>query len=786
MAPIDNGNDQYLDVRKLIAVLKKNWFLYILSIVFFIGVTFVLSKLIPPVYEVKSSIYIKENTAFESKKAVEFLQSFQLFDQKRTFQNEMLILRSTPLLQETVEQLNLEIEYYQEDGFVKKELFGREPFNVVYDSSHIQAIDVDFELEFFNDGKFHINAFKKDVKLVDYSSGDVTQTNANLELDGTFFQSDVVQNQYGRFRVYLNPQVDLDDVVGKSFTFKFRDKNTIVKQVAEQLKVHPENAEVSIVKLTMKDNSPQKALAFIRTLTNLYLKKNLDRKNHFAQNTIEYINYQLDEISDSLSYAENQLESFRAGNQVINITSKAGRIYERLQQLEIEKATLDRQLKYYQYLDEFFEENDDLADLVVPSSMGITDQTLNELMRDLIALVNQRNELLGKRQQKSPYLRNLEVQIESLKRPIIENINFSISTLEKTLADLGVQIGKMKRNVEDLPKTERQLIGFERKFKLNDAIYTFLLQRRAEAQIAKASNLPEHEIVEPAQVVRRVFPNTKINYGVAFILSLIIPSFLILLVRFFDDRVKGEDSLDGFKNLAFLGAIIKNKANQDDVVISEPTSAITETFRTIRTNLFYYLKGEEHKSILVTSSIAGEGKSFVSLNLALSLAQLDKKVVLVGFDLRKNNQFKDIITKPEQGLTALYVNNIGIDDLPQSTQYPNMDIIAPGIVPPNPAELIGNDITNELFTRLRQKYDYIVIDSSPVGVVSDALLLAEHSDVNVFVVRENYSRLPIVSSIMDELKGKEIEKVGLVLNASRLEGKKYRYEYYDKYNALTK
>lgn len=714
------------------------------------------------------------------------MQSFQLFDQKRTFQNEMLILRSTPLIKETVEQLNLEIEYNQVERFVKKDLFGREPFNVVYDSSHVQAINVDYELAFFNDGKFRISAEGKDLKLINYSSGELTKTNADMELQGTFFQSDVVQNEYCKFRLYLNPQIDVDDLVGKTYSFRFKDKNAIVKQIAEQLKVQPENPEVSIVELTMKANSPHKAEVFISTLTNFYLKKNLERKNHFAQNTIEYINYQLEEISDSLSYAESQLESFRAGNQVINITIKAGRIYERLQQLEVEKASLDRQLKYYQYLDEFFEENDDLADLVVPSSMGITDQTLNELMRNLITLVNQRNELLGKRQQKSPYLRNLEVQIESLKRPIIENINFSISTLEKTIADLGRQIAEMKRNVEALPKTERQLIGFERKFKLNDAIYTFLLQRRAEAQIARASNLPEHEIVEPAQVVRRVFPNSKINYGVAFILSLIVPSFFILLVRFFDDRIKGEESLDSYKDRAFFGAIIKNKNSAEDVMMSEPTSAIAETFRTIRTNLFYYLKGEEHKSILVTSSIAGEGKSFVSLNLALSLAQMDKKVVLVGFDLRKNNQYSNIITKQEQGLTALYVNNIRLEDLAQKTDYENLDIIAPGVVPPNPAELISNDVTKDLFEYLRSQYDFIVIDSSPVGVVSDALLLAEHADVNVFVVRENYSRKPIVSSVMDELNNKGIERIGLVLNASRMEGKKYRYEYYDKYNALAK
>jgi capsular exopolysaccharide synthesis family protein len=229
--------------------------------------------------------------------------------------------------------------------------------------------------------------------------------------------------------------------------------------------------------------------------------------------------------------------------------------------------------------------------------------------------------------------------------------------------------------------------------------------------------------------------------------------------------------------------IIKNNDDIKDVVAKRPNAAFSDTFRTIRTNLFFFLKGESHKSILVTSCVSGEGKSFISLNLALSLAHLGKKVVLVGYDLRKSNQFADLVKDNETGLTSFYVGNKSLDDIIQPTDYENIDVITPGVIPPNPMELISNEMTADVFSLLRQKYDYIVIDSSPVGVVSDAYLLMEHSDVNLFVVRENFSQQKVVDSVLAELRSKEIAKLGIILNASRLEGKKYRYEYYNRYNS---
>lgn len=778
-----HNSDQYLDLRKVVNIVRKKWHYYVIALADFILLAYVLGKVIAPTYEVASSIYINEKGAFQSSKSTEFLQSFQLFDQNRTFQNEMLILKSTPLIKETVEQLDLEVQYYQVENYVEKEIYCDAPFVVLCDSNHVQAIDVMFYVDFQDDGKFNIEAGEEQVSVVSYSDEIVRRDYGDLELDNTYFQSDIIENDLCKFRVYLKDALSLSKVLGKTYCFTLRDKNALVKEFQKNLKVTPVNPEVSVMEITLKDKSYDKAVDFVSTLMDIYLKKNLFRKNHLAQNTIAYINNQLDEISDSLLVAENRLESFRSGNQVIDISSKAGLIFERLHQLELEKSGVERQYQYYQYLDEFFKANDDLSDLVVPSSMGITDQTLNELMRDLIILVNQRNELIGKKQEKSPYLRNIEIQIESLKRPITENIGFSLGTLKRTINDLSGKIEESKVNLQTLPGTERQLVGYERKFQLNDAIYTFLLQRRAEAQIAKASNLPEHEVVEPARVIRQVYPDARINYSLAILLGLLVPSLLIIAIRFFDDRIKGEEVLEELNELPFLGSVLKNPEKVDEVVAKFPKSAIAETFRTIRTNLFFFTRRETHKVIVVTSGVAGEGKSFVSLNMALSLSHMGKKVILVGYDLRKSDQYYGLVDDHASGLTSYYVGNKSLASLIQKTDYEGLDIITPGVIPPNPLELIAGEMTAEVFKSLRKTYDYIIVDSSPIGVVSDAYLLMEHSDINIFVIRENFSRKTIVEAVFNDMKQKEVKNLGLVLNASRLEDRKYRYEYYNKYNA---
>lgn len=778
MTKSNQSNDQYVNLKAVFAVLFKKWHWYLLSIALLFGGTFVFNKVVAPTYSVYSSIYIKETSRMDNAASRQFMQSFDMFDQPSSFNNEILVLQSTPLIRQAAINLHFDLSYYREENFVNLELYKDSPFFIQYDSLHVQPLDTDINLVFDANGKISVSINASDVKLHNF----IEETNRkvpDINYEGKIGLEEEFVQSFAKFKVMLREGRSEKELKGRKYSFQFHSFTNVTHKIRRNLSITPENANVSVVKITLANKNYDKAIDFVEELTNLYLAKNLDRKNHMALNTIAYIEEQLEEVSDSLGVAESKLEDFRSSNEMINISTKAGRVFEQLQQAELEKSQLERQFKYYEYLDEYFNESNDLTDLVVPSSLGVNDETLNQLIRELIAVVNQRNDLISKKQEKSPYIRNLEVQIENLKRPIEENIRYNMSTMERTLTDLNSIIYRLQTEVKRLPKTERQLVGIERKFQLNDAIYTFLLERRAEAQIARASNLPEHEIVEPAQLAGVLFPNTQINYVAAGFLSLLFPSLIIWLLYFIDDRIKSEKDLDEYRDKSFLGTVINNHYKDENVVIKHSNSAISESFRSLRTNLSFVMKGGDKKVVLVTSCIANEGKSFISLNLATSMAILGKKTLLLGFDLRKENPYGKYLLEETLGLTSYYVGEAECQEICAKTNINNLDIISPGIIPPNPLELIGGERTKGLFEFLRNEYDCIIVDSPPIGIVSDGWLLMDHSDINMLIVRESYSKKHILDSVLKELEGRHIEGWNLLLNASKLEGKKYKYSYYN-------
>lgn len=774
----NKNKENYLDVRQAVKTLLGKWHWYVVAAVICFPVTLIFNRLATPQYEVTSSIYIKETSTSSKDKAQEFMQSFMLFNQQRNYKNEMLVIGSTPLVHQAVKNLHLEVSWYQKEGFSYYEQYNILPFQVLFDSLHCQPLKTNFDIVFSEDGQFTIEAAKKSATVYNYHKQKKTKTDVSVKLNKTAFPGDLIEDSLYRFRIFITNPDALASVRGKKYRFHFNDIKQLERRFQESLTIAPANPEVSIVNISMKSPSAEKAVDFIDMLTAIYLKKNLDRKNHLATNTLKYINDQLTQIQDSLNFAEKKLEKFRSSKQIMNISSKSTIVFDRIQQLEIEKANLEKEHKYYQYLEDYFNSNTDLADLVVPSSMGIPDKNLNELIRDLIILVNQRNELIAKKQHKSPYLKNLEIQIENLKKPILENIKFAVSTLGKNQVDNQTAIAKLQSEASQLPGTERQLVGIERKFQLNDGIYTYLLERQAEAQIAKSSNLPEHEIVEPARFIGIVFPNTRINYSLALFVVLFAPTLLIFGIQYFDDRVKNEEDLKKHTMLPVVGNIIQEDGITSAIQLAHAESMLAESFRTIHTNLNFFARGRQVQTVLVTSSVSGEGKSFVARNLANIYARMGKKTVLIGFDLRKGKQFDEISHGDDNSLTGFYLNRCSAADTVSPLGADNLFVIPTGQIPPNPLELIAGDQTAILFDYLEKNFDHIIIDTPPIGIVSDAFMLMQHAQVSLFVVRENFSQKRVIHSILEDVKEKKIENIAMVLNHSNMNDKKYRYNYY--------
>jgi capsular exopolysaccharide synthesis family protein len=428
--------------------------------------------------------------------------------------------------------------------------------------------------------------------------------------------------------------------------------------------------------------------------------------------------------------------------------------------------------------------NNEAKDLIAPSSLGIQDMVLNNLINELINLYGERAELVLNSKKDNPYIASNERRISDLRQSVLKNIDNLAYASKISLQDIDKRIDEIVKKGNTLPETQRKLIGFERKFKLNDALYTYLLTKRSETQIAKASYLPDNEVLDQASPdeCRIVYPNPKRNYIIALLLGLGLPAIFLLLREYFNNKIQSDDDIEAMTDYPILGHIVRSKESSKTVVVDYPMSLTAESVRAIRTN-FQFISNEKEKNvILLTSSVKGEGKSFTTLNLALSLGMNNKKTILINFDLRRPKLHDYLGVEPDKGLSLYLSGNASLDEIIQTSRFENIDAIMSGAIPPNPMELIASERTNIMFQELKRKYDYILVDSPPIGMVADALLLLKFSDVNIFIVRQNYTYKKVFYQLTQTLKKRNVQNVNIILNDIRLEGRFSPYQYGYAYN----
>jgi tyrosine-protein kinase Etk/Wzc len=413
-------------------------------------------------------------------------------------------------------------------------------------------------------------------------------------------------------------------------------------------------------------------------------------------------------------------------------------------------------------------------DLVAPSSLGIEDPVLGSFISELTRLFNEKLEIQFNSKKENPYLSSIDIRIKTIKKTILENIENHTNAMRISLQEVDSRIAQVSEKVNKLPETQRQLFGFERKFKLNDALYTYLLTKRSEMQIAKVSYLPDNEIVDIARDTDyiSISPDTRKNYMFAFFLGILIPLAFLIIQDFLNDKIKLNKDIESITDFPILGHIIRNKEKNKTIAHDNPICLTTESIRAIRTNFQFIANEKKSNVVLITSSMMNEGKSFVCLNLALSFALNNKKCILLSFDLRKPKLGEYLKITNEVGITSYLTSDILVENVITSTKYPNLDVILPGPTPPNPMELISNIRTRELFEQLKHTYDYIFVDTPPVGMVADALILLKYSDINIYIIRHNFTLKKMCSNIMTTLTKKGISNFNVIINDVPV-GKKY-------------
>jgi tyrosine-protein kinase Etk/Wzc len=452
-----------------------------------------------------------------------------------------------------------------------------------------------------------------------------------------------------------------------------------------------------------------------------------------------------------------------------------------IEEVQKQRAELMLQKKYFEYIKDFIIKNQGIDDFVSPGAMGVKDQVFNGLLSELLDQQSERNELTMnlRKEKENPFLKTIDLKIENKKKLILENLRTLIEANAISLKEANDRIVALSDKGSALPKTQGKLFGYERLFKLNNELYTYLLTKRSETLISKAALMPDNEVLDKAHRRSAVLitPNTTKSFLLAFFLGLIIPILIIYVVDYFDDNINSIKDVEQLTELPVLGCVVHGKHDEIPTLDGQ-NSSIAESLRSIRANFQFVLEQKATHVILVTSSITNEGKSFVSSCLASSFALFEKKTVLLCFDLRK--PLKHLIFENSNsgfGISTYLSGNCEVKDIIKPTNNKNLYVIFPGPLPPNPNELIASQRTEELFKQLKSEYEYIIVDTPPVGLIADSLLLTKLVDLNIFIVRHRRTSRNLLDHICNMYKKKNLHNLAIIVNDIPISKNRYGYDY---------
>ncbi len=780
--PQQSGEEQSVDIKQLIYICLSHWYLFVICVFVALVIGFVINRYKPSVYQTSGTVLIKSDQAFDPTMLMTNLNMG-----KSNVENEMAILRSYTLMERAIKKMNLEVSYYEKGRVSTSELYKTAPFMVEFDRSVPQAVGLTYEISGLGGETMSLHGTSDFLAKYDYVlCRSLPSVLGKIEIDTKCKQGEWVDNGYNRFRIVLNENYNAETDNSRKLSFKLNSYPSLVSQLSNYT-VTTTSKQSSVASIVITGNNPNKIVEYINMLMTEYVNRGLEKKNQVSENTIRFIDEELTGIQESLGSAATELQEFRTQNDLMNLDLQASQIYNNLQALEKERAEMTVNVKIYKRLQDYIKEQiDDPENLAAPSTMGIADPLLNQLVRDLVTLSQTKATQLLTQTEQHPQIVKLNEQIVTTKKTLLETINNLVINAEMGLDEINKRIAKTVSETKVLPEKQQQLIDYQRNFNFSEETYKYLMQRRAEAQILKASNTPDNEILDLAKMERTycISPRTSMNYLIAIILGLLIPALYLFLKDFFNVSISDRKDVEKLTNFPIIGQVAQTSSKDPLVVVNSPKAPIAESFRSIRTNIEFITQGKTKCTVLVTGDMQSIGKTFNAINVASIYALYGKKTVLLGFDLRKPKLFKEFGLNNNIGLSSFLSNKEPFENIIQSTSaIPSLDIITSGPIPPNPAELIASEKCDELFQLLRERYDYIIIDTPPVGLVTDAFLLMRHSDVNLFIVRQGVTNKNIFGTIIKDMETRGL-KMSIVLNGIQTNkgygygyGKKYGYGY---------
>lgn len=728
-----------------------------------------------PVYQVSASIMIKDDKKGGGSTDLENLGIGGVITSTQSIDNEIEVLRSKTILKEVVNNLELYITYYDEDEFPEKELYQTSPVIVNLTAQEADKLPGSalLAMKLSPEGVLDVNL---KVGLNEYNQR-FEELPAVLPTDaGTFGFALKDSLSGGQIEGYKGER-HIRAVVSRPFE--------VAKGYQGALSIAPTSRTTSVAVVSLMNTNIQRARDFINKLMEMYNRNTNNDKNEVAEKTREFINERIKIIDEELGSTEDKLEAFKRNAGLTDISSDAQLAVSGNAEYEKKRVDNGTQINLVRDLIKYI--NNPLNEYeLLPGNIGLSDAGLTTQIGRYNELIIERKRLLRTSTESNPMIVNLDTSIRAMKSNVQAAINGTLQGLLIVKADLEREAGRFSRRISDAPGQERQYVSIARQQEIKAGLYLMLLQKREENAITLAATANNAKIIdEPVATGGPLSPKPNMIYMIALVLGVGLPVGVIFLIGLTKFKIEGRGDVEKLTRLPIVGDVpLTNEKAGSIAVFENQNTLMSETFRHIRTNLQFMLENDQ-KVILVTSTVSGEGKSFISSNLAISLSLLGKRVVIVGLDIRKPGLNKIFnIPRKEQGITQYLSNpekNL-MDFVQPSDVSKNLYILPGGIVPPNPTELLARDGLDKAIETLKKNFDYIILDTAPAGMVTDTLLVGRVADLSVYVCRADYSRKAEFTLINELAADNKLPNICTIINGLDLKKKKYGYYYgYGKY-----
>ena len=773
----NQADEEQINIQQIIFRYLIHWPWFVASVIICMVGAWVYLFTTTPIYNISATVLIKDDEKGGGASMGSELEKMGLdgfMSSSKNVDNEIEVLRSKSLAREVVNQLSLYVTYRDGDAFPEKELYRNSPVLVSLTPQEAEKLPKTMEV-----GMTLLPTGGMNVQIM---VGD-KEYNKQFDKLPAVFPTDEGTVAFFENKDTLAIVQPEEKAEERHITAFINRPMAVAKGYTNALSIAPTSKTTSVVIVSLKNSNRRRGVDFINQLLMMYNINANNDKNEVAQKTAEFINERIGIISKELGSTEQDLENFKRSAGITDLTSEAQIALTGNAEYEKKRVENQTQINLVMDLYRYMKGNEYE---VLPSNVGLQDAALAGAIDRYNEMLVERKRLLRTSTENNPTIVNLDTSIRAMQSNVQATLDATLKGLQITKDDLAREANRYLRRISDAPTQERQFVSIARQQEIKAGLYLMLLQKREENAITLAATANNAKTIDEALPDDNpVSPKRMIIYLAALVAGMGLPIGIIYLIGLTKLKIEGRVDVERLTSLPIVGDIPLTSEKQGSIAVFEnKNNLMSETFRSIRTNLQFMLENGKNV-ILVTSTISGEGKSFVSGNLAISLSLLGKKVVIVGLDIRKpglNKVFN--IPKKEHGITQYLTNTtINLMDLVQQSDInKNLFILSGGTVPPNPTELLARDGLDKAIEILRQKFDYVILDTAPVGMVTDTLLVGRAADLSVYVCRADYTHKAEYTLINELAEGEKLPNICTVINGLDMNKKKYGYYYgYGKY-----